>query len=41
VAAGIDCAVVEYAFTASQDFSKATYRIKNLSDLVILLRGRE
>ena len=41
VAAGIDCAVVEYAFTASQDFSKATYRIKNLSDLVILLRGLE
>ena len=41
VAAGIDCAVVEYAFTASQDFSKATYRIKNLSDLVVLLRGRE
>ena len=41
VAAGIDCAVVEYAFTARQDFSKATYRIKNLSELVILLRGRE
>ena len=41
VAAGIDCAVVEYAFTARQDFYKATYRIKNLSDLVILLRGRE
>ena len=41
VAAGIDCAVVEYAFTASQDFSKATYRIKNLSYLVVLLKGLE
>jgi beta-phosphoglucomutase-like phosphatase (HAD superfamily) len=41
VAAGIDCAVVEYAFTASQDFSKATYRIKSLSDLVVLLKGLE
>lgn len=39
VAAGIDCAVVEYAFTASQDFSKATYRIKNLTELVVLLEG--
>ena len=41
VAAGIDCAVVEYGFTASQDFSKATFRIKSLSDLVVLLEGRE
>jgi len=39
VAAGIDCAVVEYAFTASQDFSQATYRIKNLAELVVLLNG--
>jgi HAD superfamily hydrolase (TIGR01509 family) len=37
VAAGIDCAVVEYAFTATQDFSKATYRIKSLNELTTLL----
>ena len=39
VAAGIDCAVVAYGFTASQDFSKATYRINNLAELVELLEG--
>lgn len=41
VAAGIDCAVVAHAFTASQDFSKATYRVKNLAELVVLLEELE
>jgi HAD superfamily hydrolase (TIGR01509 family) len=33
VAAGIDCAVVHHPFTASQNFSDATYRIGKLDDL--------
>jgi HAD superfamily hydrolase (TIGR01509 family) len=37
VAAGIDCAVVHNAFTQSQDFSRATYRINTLSDLIPLI----
>ncbi len=34
VAAGVDCAVVHHEFTASQDFSAATYRIKTLAELM-------
>lgn len=34
VAAGIDCAVVHNAFTGSGDFSAATHRIRDLSELV-------
>ena len=37
VAAGIDCAVVHHPFTAPQDFSAATYRLKTLGDLLSLL----
>ncbi len=33
IAAGIDCAIVHNAFTASQDFSGARYRIKSLAEL--------
>jgi HAD superfamily hydrolase (TIGR01509 family) len=33
VAAGIDCAVVHNAFTRSQDFSRASFRIDTLSEL--------
>jgi len=33
VAAGIDCAVVHHDFTATQDFSRASYRIATLADL--------
>ncbi|WP_243225717.1 HAD family phosphatase [Microbacterium sp. CIAB417] len=39
VAAGIDCAVVDNAFTATQDFSQATYRIGALRDLKNLILG--
>ena len=39
VAAGIDCAVVYHPFTAPQDFSSATYRIQNLSELGVILRA--
>ena len=34
IAAGIDCAVVHNAFTATQDLSKATYHIECLGDLL-------
>ncbi len=37
VAAGIDCAVVHHEFTASQDFSRATYKLDSLAELVDLL----
>ncbi len=37
VAAGIECAVVHNDFTASHDFSAATYRLRALNDLVALL----
>ena len=37
VAAGIDCAAIHHPFTASQDFSAATYRIRQLEDLLDLL----
>ena len=33
VAAGLDCAVVHNAFTATQDFSLATHRIERLAEL--------
>ena len=33
IAAGIDCAIVHNAFTASQDFSGARYRITSLAEL--------
>ena len=38
VAAGIDCAVVDNAFTAGHDFSEATWRIATLEGLLALLR---
>lgn len=37
VAAGIECAVVKNSFTASHDFSAATYRIDSLGELESLL----
>jgi HAD superfamily hydrolase (TIGR01509 family) len=33
LAAGIDCVVVDNAFTRAQDFSRASYRINTLSEL--------
>ena len=39
VAAGIDCAVVAHPFTAPQDFSAATYRLQNLTELLALLNA--
>ncbi|QOY55471.1 HAD family phosphatase [Candidatus Sulfurimonas marisnigri] len=39
VNAGIDCAVVENTFTASHDFSSATYKIKTLRELPTLLKS--
>ncbi|QOY51239.1 HAD family hydrolase [Candidatus Sulfurimonas baltica] len=39
VNAGIDCAVVENAFTVSHDFSSATYKIKTLRELPTLLKS--
>ncbi|MDA0350124.1 MAG: HAD family phosphatase [Verrucomicrobia bacterium] len=38
LAAGIDCVVVHNDFTKSHDFSKATYKIKNLDELPRLLK---
>ena len=38
VHAGIECAIVKNDFTASHDFSAATYRIDSLNDLKALLR---
>ena len=40
VAAGIDCAVVDNAFTAAQDFSQATCRIRSLAELKDVILGR-
>ncbi len=37
VAAGIECAIVYHEFTKTQDFSKATHKIKSLSELPVLL----
>lgn len=37
LAAGIECVVVKNNFTASHDFTKATYRIDALRDLITLL----
>lgn len=37
VAAGIDCAVVYHPFTEPQDFSGATYRMRQLDELLQLL----
>jgi HAD superfamily hydrolase (TIGR01509 family) len=37
VSAGIECAVVKNDFTASHDFSAATYRIESLQELKTLL----
>ena len=37
VNAGIECAVVDNEFTATHDLSKATYRIKKLQELPLLL----
>jgi HAD superfamily hydrolase (TIGR01509 family) len=39
VAAGIDCAVVHNAFTESQDFSGAAYRIQALGELKAVVTG--
>lgn len=39
VNAGIECAVVENAFTATHDFSSATYKIKTLQELPALLKS--
>ncbi len=38
VNAGIECAIVKNEFTLSHDFSKASYRINELNDLLELLR---
>jgi len=37
VAAGIDCAVVHHDFTAAQDFTTATHRIRTLAELPALV----
>lgn len=39
VAAGIDCVVVDNAFTRAQDFSRATHRIRTLTELPALVIG--
>ena len=39
VAAGVDCAAIHHPFTATQDFSLATYRIGSLSELAEQLLG--
>ncbi len=39
--ANIECAIVENHFTASHDFSNATYRIRTLQDLPELLANME
>lgn len=36
--AGIECVVVHNEFTKTHDFSKATYKIKKLSDIIELLK---
>jgi HAD superfamily hydrolase (TIGR01509 family) len=40
LAAGIDCAVVHHDFTATQDFTGATHRIRSLSELTDIVRGK-
>lgn len=37
ISAGIECAIVHNAFTATHDFSKATHKIASLEELVHLL----
>lgn len=37
VNAGIECAIVHNHFTSNHDFSSATHRIKNLTELITLL----
>lgn len=37
VAAGIDCVIVHHEFTATQDFSQASHRIKTLAELTTLV----
>jgi HAD superfamily hydrolase (TIGR01509 family) len=39
VAAGIDCAIVHNDFTAAHDFSQARYRLRQLSELVDIVRA--
>ena len=39
VAAGLDCAAVHHPFTASQDFSLATYRVASLAELASEVLG--
>ena len=41
IAAKIDCAIVYNEFTTSQDFTEASYKIKNLKDLEVLLKDLE
>ena len=41
VAAGIECVVIENAFTQSQDFSRATCVLPSIRDLPTLLAARE
>jgi len=36
--AGLDCVIVHNEFTKTHDFSKATYKIEKLSDLIELLK---
>ena len=40
LAAGIDCAIVHNAFTASHDFSGAHYRLNSIVELQAILDGR-
>ncbi|MYH15227.1 MAG: HAD family phosphatase [Gammaproteobacteria bacterium] len=40
VAAGLDCAAVHHPFTATQDFSLATYRVASLSELAEKVLGQ-
>lgn len=39
VAAGIDCAVVDYHFTGGGDFSQARYRVGTLGEVVDIVRA--
>ncbi len=40
IAAGIDCAVVHNAFTASHDFTGATHFLDSIDELLSIVRGR-
>lgn len=40
MAAGLHCAVVHHPFTATQDFSLATYRVASLSELAEKVLGQ-